>query len=95
MKNTILIFALIFLFSTCKNNSSEVIPGGRVLSDITLKDYFITSIAFDKTGNAWLWLGTGEGVYILKIKKHFDYAQCDTAFNSSVTLSVAEVQLQR
>lgn len=54
MKNVTLIFAIILLFSSCKNDSAEVIPGGRALSDITLKDYFITSIAFDKKGNAWL-----------------------------------------
>ncbi|MCF2516121.1 two-component regulator propeller domain-containing protein [Dyadobacter sp. CY351] len=54
MKNAVLIFAILLLFGSCKNDSSEVIPEGRVLSDITLKDYFITSIAFDKKGNAWL-----------------------------------------
>ncbi|MCE7069173.1 hypothetical protein LZG74_02615 [Dyadobacter sp. CY327] len=54
MKNAVLIFAILLLFGSCKNDSKEVIPEGRVLDDITLKDYFITSIAFDKKGNAWL-----------------------------------------
>ncbi|MCE7067493.1 two-component regulator propeller domain-containing protein [Dyadobacter sp. CY326] len=54
MRSSALIFALMILLSSCKKDSSDVTPDGRVLSDIALKDFFITSIAFDKRGNAWL-----------------------------------------
>ncbi|MCF0053200.1 hypothetical protein LXM25_24230 [Dyadobacter sp. LJ53] len=54
MKHFTIICATLLLFSSCKKNADEVTPDGRTLAAITLKDYFITSIAFDKKGNAWL-----------------------------------------
>ncbi|MCF2503678.1 hypothetical protein L0663_09840 [Dyadobacter sp. CY107] len=54
MRFSTLIFALLLLFGSCKKDSDDVAPDGRRLSDITLKEYFITSIAFDNNGIAWL-----------------------------------------
>jgi ligand-binding sensor domain-containing protein len=54
MKDILLVCLLAIALVSCKKDDREVIPEGRELFDITLKDYFITSIAFDKKGNAWL-----------------------------------------
>ncbi|MCE6988508.1 two-component regulator propeller domain-containing protein [Dyadobacter sp. CY323] len=55
IKKVLLLWLFTLVLVSCKkNDSAEVIPEGRELSNIILRDYFITSIAFDKKGNAWL-----------------------------------------
>ena len=58
MKDYYMFLLLIVLFISCKKgNEPNLIdgnPNAGELSDIILKDYFVTSIAFDKTGTAWL-----------------------------------------
>jgi ligand-binding sensor domain-containing protein len=83
-KNILLLGLITLLLASCKKHSNEIIPTiipeNRALSDVILKDYFITSIAFDKKGNAWLGtLAQGLIRYDGKTVKIFDSS------NSTVT----------
>lgn len=53
MKNLIILFALFFSLFSCKQTEEKPLPSDDTVKMI-LDDYYITSIAFDHQGNAWI-----------------------------------------
>jgi ligand-binding sensor domain-containing protein len=54
MKNILLLCLFTILLISCKKDEKDGDPFPDSFSETILKDHFVTAIAFDKTGTAWL-----------------------------------------